>query len=251
MPRGRRRAAAPPPDDGPSSDDDDAARREGGVRDDGDGGGGPSDAADGDRATDGAMDDDDDDDAAAGTTGAGEGEEDDSILRVLIATDNHVGYLERDPVRGRDSFAALEEVLSLARHHKADLVLLGGDLFHENKPSRKTLHAVSLSRGIVWGRFRFGEGAGEWREGRVSQGDSFSGGGGLPFVRGTAGVAGRDVVARRSPPFPASRSVCAVRHCCMPVCHSPLSLIISQLEAWVNAVCSFHPCLCFIHATFT
>lgn len=26
----------------------------------------------------------------------------------MIATDNHVGFLERDPVRGPDSFAALE-----------------------------------------------------------------------------------------------------------------------------------------------
>ena len=39
-----------------------------------------------------------------------------------------------------DSFAALEEVLSLARLHKVDLVLLSGDLFHDNKPSRRTLH---------------------------------------------------------------------------------------------------------------
>eukprot|EP00571_Detonula_confervacea_P017476 CAMPEP_0172303652 /NCGR_PEP_ID=MMETSP1058-20130122/5169_1 /TAXON_ID=83371 /ORGANISM="Detonula confervacea, Strain CCMP 353" /LENGTH=924 /DNA_ID=CAMNT_0013014555 /DNA_START=77 /DNA_END=2854 /DNA_ORIENTATION=+ len=69
-------------------------------------------------------------------------EEDDSTLKILLSTDNHLGYLERDPIRGRDSFAALEEVLSLARHHKVDMVLLSGDLFHDNKPSRKTLHTT-------------------------------------------------------------------------------------------------------------
>jgi len=33
---------------------------------------------------------------------------DENTLRIMIATDNHVGFLERDPVRGPDSFAALE-----------------------------------------------------------------------------------------------------------------------------------------------
>jgi double-strand break repair protein MRE11 len=65
---------------------------------------------------------------------------DDNTLRVLLSTDNHLGYLERDPIRGLDSFAAFEEVLSLARSQKADLVLLSGDVFHDNKPSRRTLH---------------------------------------------------------------------------------------------------------------
>ena len=70
--------------------------------------------------------------------------EEDSVLKVLLSTDNHLGYNERDPIRGMDSFAALEEVLSLARQNKVDLVLLSGDLFHDNKPSRKTLHTVRL-----------------------------------------------------------------------------------------------------------
>ena len=79
--------------------------------------------------------------------------EEDSVLKVLLSTDNHLGYNKRDPIRGMDSFAALEEVLSLARQNKVDLVLLSGDLFHDNKPSRKTLHTVRfyvfLSLGIV------------------------------------------------------------------------------------------------------
>lgn len=65
---------------------------------------------------------------------------DPDLLRILISTDNHLGYLERDPIRGMDSFAAFEEVLLQARRKDADMVLLGGDVFHDNKPSRRTLH---------------------------------------------------------------------------------------------------------------
>ncbi|GJJ71717.1 double-strand break repair protein MRE11 [Entomortierella parvispora] len=73
-----------------------------------------------------------------------EGEGDDrDTLTILVATDNHLGYLERDPVRGNDSFAAFEEILALAAESEVDMVLLGGDLFHENKPSRKTMHITS------------------------------------------------------------------------------------------------------------
>jgi double-strand break repair protein MRE11 len=60
-------------------------------------------------------------------------------VRALISTDNHLGYLEKDPLRGDDSFRAFEEVLALAKSNRVDMVLLGGDLFHENKPSRRTL----------------------------------------------------------------------------------------------------------------
>ncbi|KAL3788485.1 hypothetical protein ACHAW5_002544 [Stephanodiscus triporus] len=87
-------------------------------------------------------DDDNDDDEGGGGGDADEEDPDASVLRILLSTDNHLGYLERDPIRGRDSFAAFEEVLYLARKHSVDMVLLSGDLFHENKPSRKTLHAT-------------------------------------------------------------------------------------------------------------
>ncbi|KAL6065853.1 Double-strand break repair protein [Balamuthia mandrillaris] len=60
-------------------------------------------------------------------------------LRFLVATDNHLGYAEKDPIRGDDSFNTFEEILQLAQFHKVDAVLLGGDLFHDNKPSRRTL----------------------------------------------------------------------------------------------------------------
>ena len=61
-------------------------------------------------------------------------------LKVMLSTDNHLGFLDKDPIRCDDSFAAFEEMLSLARETHCDMVLLSGDLFHENKPSRRTLY---------------------------------------------------------------------------------------------------------------
>ncbi|KAF9181913.1 Double-strand break repair protein mre11a [Haplosporangium sp. Z 767] len=72
----------------------------------------------------------------------GEAREEDTFS-ILIATDNHLGYLEKDPVRGDDSFAAFEEILALAAESEVDMILLGGDLFHENKPSRKTMYITT------------------------------------------------------------------------------------------------------------
>ncbi|KAM9953986.1 hypothetical protein ACTFIR_009101 [Dictyostelium discoideum] len=63
-----------------------------------------------------------------------------NIMRILVATDNHLGYLERDPIRGDDSFNSFEEILKYAHTLKVDMVLLGGDLFHDNKPSRSCLY---------------------------------------------------------------------------------------------------------------
>lgn len=49
------------------------------------------------------------------------------------------GVWEKDEIRHDDSFVTFEEVFEIAKEQDADLVLLGGDLFHDNKPSRKTL----------------------------------------------------------------------------------------------------------------
>ncbi|KAJ4456766.1 putative Double-strand break repair protein MRE11 [Paratrimastix pyriformis] len=62
------------------------------------------------------------------------------VVRILIATDNHLGAWERDPVRANDSFQAFHEILQQAKDTKVDFLLLGGDLFHDNKPSRQTMH---------------------------------------------------------------------------------------------------------------
>ncbi|KFP06019.1 Double-strand break repair protein MRE11, partial [Calypte anna] len=67
--------------------------------------------------------------------------DDEDTFKILIATDIHLGYLEKDPVRGNDTFVTFNEILDHAQKHEVDFILLGGDLFHENKPSRKTLHS--------------------------------------------------------------------------------------------------------------
>lgn len=68
---------------------------------------------------------------------------DQDTIRIMLSTDNHLGYAENDTVRGNDSFAALEEVLYLAKFYCCDLVLLAGDLFHDNRPTRRTLYKTS------------------------------------------------------------------------------------------------------------
>ena len=37
-------------------------------------------------------------------------DDDGSVIKIVISTDNHLGYKERDPIRSMDSFAAFEEV---------------------------------------------------------------------------------------------------------------------------------------------
>jgi len=68
------------------------------------------------------------------------GKNSDDIISILLATDCHVGFLEKDPIRGQDSFVTFEEILKQAVKYDVDFILLGGDLFHDNKPSQKTLH---------------------------------------------------------------------------------------------------------------
>ncbi|XP_060016218.1 double-strand break repair protein MRE11 isoform X5 [Lagenorhynchus albirostris] len=66
--------------------------------------------------------------------------DDENTFKILVATDIHLGYMEKDAVRGNDTFVTLDEILRLAQENDVDFILLGGDLFHENKPSRKTIH---------------------------------------------------------------------------------------------------------------
>ncbi|EGW11931.1 double-strand break repair protein MRE11 [Cricetulus griseus] len=67
--------------------------------------------------------------------------DDEDTFKILVATDIHLGFMEKDAVRGNDTFVTLNEILKLALENEVDFILLGGDLFHENKPSRKTLHS--------------------------------------------------------------------------------------------------------------
>jgi double-strand break repair protein MRE11 len=66
-------------------------------------------------------------------------------IRILIATDNHVGYNERDAIRGDDSWRSFDEAMCVARERDVDMILLAGDLFHDNKPSRKSMYQVMRS----------------------------------------------------------------------------------------------------------
>ena len=60
----------------------------------------------------------------------------------MIATDNHMGFREKEQI-GVDSFDSFEEVLELANQQKVDFVLLGGDLFHDHRPSASTYFKAS------------------------------------------------------------------------------------------------------------
>ncbi|KAJ6464151.1 Metallo-dependent phosphatase-like protein [Mycena vitilis] len=76
----------------------------------------------------------------------------DDTIRIMLATDNHIGYMERDPVRGQDSINTFREILQLAVKHDVDFILLAGDLFHENKPSRDCLYkTIALLREYTLG----------------------------------------------------------------------------------------------------
>ncbi len=92
----------------------------------------------------------------------------DDTIKIMLATDNHIGYLERDPVRGQDSINTFREILQLAVKHdvrgclvprshqlsgiQVDFILLAGDLFHENKPSRSCIYnTMALLREYTMG----------------------------------------------------------------------------------------------------
>ncbi|XP_034170705.2 double-strand break repair protein MRE11 [Pangasianodon hypophthalmus] len=74
-------------------------------------------------------------------TSSGNTIDDEDTFKILVATDIHLGYLEKDAVRGNDTFVTFDEIMKCAKQNDVDLVLLGGDLFHDNKPSRKALHS--------------------------------------------------------------------------------------------------------------
>lgn len=52
------------------------------------------------------------------------GEEDDpNHVKIMLATDNHVGYMERDPVRGSDSINTFREILQMAKDHDVSICM--------------------------------------------------------------------------------------------------------------------------------
>lgn len=51
-------------------------------------------------------------------------EEEDSVINILVASDLHLGYLEKDPIRGEDSFVTFNEVFQIANERKVRRRLL-------------------------------------------------------------------------------------------------------------------------------
>lgn len=91
------------------------------------------------------------------------------IFKILVATDIHLGYNEKKELLGKfsasilvrnfvaisqyfnnnfynlwnlaeDSFNTFEEILKLANSRDVDMILLGGDLFHDPTPSTNALN---------------------------------------------------------------------------------------------------------------
>ncbi|WWC65590.1 DNA repair protein (mre11) [Kwoniella dejecticola CBS 10117] len=76
----------------------------------------------------------------------------DVLAIVQILTNNHIGYAEKDPIRGQDAINTFKEILEIARDAEVDFILLAGDLFHENRPSRTCMHqTIALLREYTLG----------------------------------------------------------------------------------------------------
>lgn len=74
------------------------------------------------------------------------------VLNILIASDIHLGYAEKDSIRGGDTYTTFEEILFLAQKKNVDFILLGGDLFHDSKPTPRCIHdCMSLIRKYCMG----------------------------------------------------------------------------------------------------
>ncbi len=52
--------------------------------------------------------------------------DDADILHILIATDNHLGFAEKDPIRKRDSLETFEEILAIAKANNVSVCLVNG-----------------------------------------------------------------------------------------------------------------------------
>ncbi len=78
------------------------------------------------------------------------------VLRIMLASDLHLGFAERDPERAMDSFRTFEEVLQRAVEHDVDFILLGllhhplfalchqAILFHRLRASMFSFNYLSL-----------------------------------------------------------------------------------------------------------
>lgn len=52
--------------------------------------------------------------------------DDEDTFKILIATDIHLGYLEKDPVRGNDTFVTFNEILDHAQKNEVSTTFWRG-----------------------------------------------------------------------------------------------------------------------------
>ena len=55
----------------------------------------------------------------------GEGEDNSDLFRILISSDVHLGYGEKDLMKSDDSFNSFDELMGIAVKEEVDMVLLG------------------------------------------------------------------------------------------------------------------------------
>ncbi|KAG5669538.1 hypothetical protein PVAND_017425 [Polypedilum vanderplanki] len=67
-------------------------------------------------------------------------QDEESKIKILIASDIHLGYDELNQETGNDSFKTFEEILMIANSQDVDFILLAGDLFHKAQPSTNSLN---------------------------------------------------------------------------------------------------------------
>lgn len=53
--------------------------------------------------------------------------DDENTFKILVATDIHLGYLEKDPVRGNDTFVTFNEILDHARKNEVSATFWRGE----------------------------------------------------------------------------------------------------------------------------
>lgn len=51
---------------------------------------------------------------------------DEDTFKILVATDIHLGYLEKDPVRGNDTFVTFNEILDHAQKNEVSATFWRG-----------------------------------------------------------------------------------------------------------------------------
>lgn len=71
--------------------------------------------------------------------------ESEDTIKIMLATDNHIGYNERDPIRGQDSINTFKEILQLAVKYDVSL----SSTFIRRKTNRWSGGFYSSGRGSL------------------------------------------------------------------------------------------------------